>query len=253
ADGPENVRSLQRALRNTMTEHAGVVRDERGLRAGLAELAGIEKRMEDIGVHPDIAGFQDLAHAFDLRPAALAARATLEAALERRETRGSHNRSDPPATDPGFQINQARAPAPAAARGDPGPVPDSPRSPRSWRTCRPAGSWRSRPPGPGRRKRPGATPPGGDTVPRTVSPPEDQPERIPIMKVVVIGGTGLIGSKLVTKLGEQGHEAVPAAPETGVDTLTGEGLTKVLKDASVVVDVSNSPSFADDDVMHFFR
>ncbi|MBM7089239.1 SDR family oxidoreductase [Streptomyces sp. NPDC012461] len=73
------------------------------------------------------------------------------------------------------------------------------------------------------------------------------------MKVVVIGGTGLIGSKLVTKLGEQGHEAVPAAPETGVDTLTGEGLTEVLKDASVVVDVSNSPSFADDDVMHFFR
>lgn len=73
------------------------------------------------------------------------------------------------------------------------------------------------------------------------------------MKVVVIGGTGLIGSKLVAKLNEEGHEAVPAAPQTGVNTLTGEGLAEVLKGASVVVDVSNSPSFADDDVMAFFR
>ncbi|MFG2754939.1 SDR family oxidoreductase [Streptomyces wuyuanensis] len=73
------------------------------------------------------------------------------------------------------------------------------------------------------------------------------------MKVVVIGGTGLIGSKLVGKLKEHGHEAVPAAPDTGVNTLTGEGLAEVLRDASVVVDVSNSPSFADDAVMEFFR
>jgi uncharacterized protein YbjT (DUF2867 family) len=73
------------------------------------------------------------------------------------------------------------------------------------------------------------------------------------MKVVVIGGTGLIGSKLVTKLGEQGHEAVPAAPNTGVNTLTGEGLAEVLDGAAVVVDVSNSPSFEDDPVMEFFR
>src|SRR5690606_7917460 len=131
--------------------------------------------------------------------------------------------------------------------------PSRTRSPRSWRTCRPSGSWRSRPPGPGRRNRPGATPPGRDTVPRTVPPPEDQPEGIPIMKGGVIGGTGLIGSERGTKLGHPGHQAGPAAPETGVDTLTGEGLTEVLKDASVVVDVSNSPSFADDDVMHFFR
>ncbi|NED18707.1 FAD-binding protein [Streptomyces sp. SID9913] len=124
ADGPENVRSLQRALRNTMTEHAGVVRDERGLRAGLAELAGIEKRMEDIGVHPDIAGFQDLAHAFDLRSAALAARATLEAALERRESRGSHNRSDHPETDPALQVNLVWSPATGVTREETGPVPD---------------------------------------------------------------------------------------------------------------------------------
>jgi hypothetical protein len=73
------------------------------------------------------------------------------------------------------------------------------------------------------------------------------------MKVVVIGGTGLIGSKLVDRLRAQGHEAVPAAPSTGVDTLTGEGLAEALQGASVVVDVSNSPSFADDDVMEFFR
>ncbi|XVV39122.1 SDR family oxidoreductase [Streptomyces sp. CA-100214] len=73
------------------------------------------------------------------------------------------------------------------------------------------------------------------------------------MKVVVIGGTGLIGSKLVAKLQEQGHEAVPAAPNTGVNTLTGEGLPEVLQGADVVVDVSNSPSFEKDAVMEFFR
>lgn len=73
------------------------------------------------------------------------------------------------------------------------------------------------------------------------------------MKVVVIGGTGLIGSKVVAKLQEHGHEAVPASPNSGVNTLTGEGLDEVLQGAQVVVDVSNSPSFADDDVMEFFR
>ncbi|MEV6655170.1 SDR family oxidoreductase [Streptomyces sp. NPDC051219] len=73
------------------------------------------------------------------------------------------------------------------------------------------------------------------------------------MKVVVIGGTGLIGSKVVGKLNEHGHEAVPAAPNTGVNTLTGEGLTEILQGASVVVDVSNSPSFEADAVMEFFR
>jgi uncharacterized protein YbjT (DUF2867 family) len=73
------------------------------------------------------------------------------------------------------------------------------------------------------------------------------------MNIVVIGGTGLIGSKVVEKLTAHGHTAVPAAPSTGVDTLTGAGLAEVLQGASVVVDVSNSPSFADDDVMNFFR
>ncbi|TDB97050.1 SDR family oxidoreductase [Actinomadura sp. 7K534] len=73
------------------------------------------------------------------------------------------------------------------------------------------------------------------------------------MKIVVIGGTGLIGSKVVSKLGEHGHEAVAAAPNTGVDTLTGEGLDEALKGASVVVDVSNSPSFEDAAVLEFFE
>ena len=73
------------------------------------------------------------------------------------------------------------------------------------------------------------------------------------MKIVVIGGTGLVGSKVVAKLGEQGHEAVAAAPNTGVNTLTGEGLADALTGASVVVDVSNSPAWEDDAVMNFFQ
>src|SRR5205823_4051768 len=74
-----------------------------------------------------------------------------------------------------------------------------------------------------------------------------------IMKIVVIGGTGLIGTKLVTKLREQGHESVPASPNSGVNSLTGEGLAEVLKGASVVVDVSNSPSWEDAAVLKFFE
>jgi uncharacterized protein YbjT (DUF2867 family) len=73
------------------------------------------------------------------------------------------------------------------------------------------------------------------------------------MKIVVIGGTGLIGSKLVTKLGEHGHDAVAASPDTGVNTLTGEGLPEALEGASVLVDVSNSPSWEDAAVLEFFE
>jgi uncharacterized protein YbjT (DUF2867 family) len=73
------------------------------------------------------------------------------------------------------------------------------------------------------------------------------------MKIVVIGGQGLIGSKLVGTLGEHGHDAVPACPSTGVDALTGEGLAEALDGADAVVDVCNSPSFEDDAVMDFFR
>jgi len=73
------------------------------------------------------------------------------------------------------------------------------------------------------------------------------------MKIVVIGGTGLIGSQVVSKLNEHGHEAIPAAPDTGVNAFTGEGLRDALKGADVVVDVSNSPSFEDQAVLDFFE
>jgi succinate dehydrogenase / fumarate reductase flavoprotein subunit len=109
--GTENVRALQRALRNTMTTNAGVVRDRRGLEAGLADLDDIEGRMSNIGVHPDIAGFQDLAHAFDLKASVLAGRATLDSALARRETRGAHNRSDYPVLDPALRVNMVWSPS----------------------------------------------------------------------------------------------------------------------------------------------
>ncbi|MEU7753950.1 SDR family oxidoreductase [Micromonospora sp. NPDC049101] len=73
------------------------------------------------------------------------------------------------------------------------------------------------------------------------------------MKIVVIGGSGLIGSKLVDNLGARGHEAVPASPKTGVNTLTGDGVAEALAGADVVVDVSNSPSFEDTAVLEFFE
>src|SRR5437868_14407070 len=76
---------------------------------------------------------------------------------------------------------------------------------------------------------------------------------VAIMKIVVIGGSGLIGSKLVAKLREHGHDVVAASPNSGVNTLTGEGLADALKGASVVVDVSNSPSFEDEAVLKFFE
>ena len=72
------------------------------------------------------------------------------------------------------------------------------------------------------------------------------------MKVVVIGGTGLIGSKVVAKLNQHGHEAIAGAPNTRVDTLTGEGLAEVPTGAQVVVDVANSPSFEDGPAWDFF-
>ncbi|GAA3541640.1 L-aspartate oxidase [Kribbella ginsengisoli] len=122
--GQENVRALQRALRDTMTSRAGVVRDEAGLQAGLAELTEIEERMTHLGVHPDIAGFQDLAHAFDLKASALAARATLDAALVRRETRGCHNRSDYPGLDESLRVNLVWSGPGKVEPEDIPPIPD---------------------------------------------------------------------------------------------------------------------------------
>jgi succinate dehydrogenase / fumarate reductase flavoprotein subunit len=122
--GQETVRPLQRAIRDTMTECGGVVRDERGLLAGLVRLAEIDARIAKVGVHPDLAGFQDLAHAFDLKSSALAARATLEAALERRETRGCHNRADYPLLDPSLQVNLVWSGPGRIARESIPPIPD---------------------------------------------------------------------------------------------------------------------------------
>jgi uncharacterized protein YbjT (DUF2867 family) len=73
------------------------------------------------------------------------------------------------------------------------------------------------------------------------------------MKIVIIGGTGLIGSKTVDRLRKQGYEVVAASPNTGVNTITGEGLAEALTGAAVVLDLANSPSFADKDVMEFFE
>lgn len=73
------------------------------------------------------------------------------------------------------------------------------------------------------------------------------------MKIVVIGGSGLIGAKVVSRLLELGHEALAASPSTGVNTLTGEGLSEALADAQVVVDVANSPSFEDKTALEFFE
>ena len=73
------------------------------------------------------------------------------------------------------------------------------------------------------------------------------------MKIVVIGGTGLIGTKLVNRLRQDGHEVLPASPNSGVNTITGEGLAEALEGAQVVVDVANSPSFEDRAVLEFFE
>jgi succinate dehydrogenase / fumarate reductase, flavoprotein subunit len=103
--GEEFARPLQRAVRDLMSECGGVIRSENGLRAGLARLDAVATRARDMEVRPDIAGYDDLAHALDLQGSLLAARATLECALERRETRGAHNRVDFPDRDPGQQVN----------------------------------------------------------------------------------------------------------------------------------------------------
>ena len=121
----ESPRLLQRALRDLMTEHAGVVRSEAGLREGLAKLDALEARVARVSAHPDIAGFDDLAHAFDLYGSMLAARATLECALERRETRGCHNRSDYPEQDDALRGNFVWSPDTGAVFE---PLPEAPES-----------------------------------------------------------------------------------------------------------------------------
>ncbi len=103
--GEEFARPLQRAVRDTMTEHVGVVRSGAGLEAGLGALDEIEVRAAGLEVRPDIAGYDDLVHAFDLRAMLVSGRATAVAALERRETRGAHNRSDHPEMQEAERVN----------------------------------------------------------------------------------------------------------------------------------------------------
>jgi succinate dehydrogenase / fumarate reductase flavoprotein subunit len=122
--GDEFPRPLQRAVRDLMSECAGVVRSEDGLAGGLQRLAEVDDRIGTMEVRPDIAGFDDLVHAFDLKGSVLAARATLECALERRETRGAHNRSDFPQRDPELTVNLLWRPGEPVAReavGEPSP------------------------------------------------------------------------------------------------------------------------------------
>jgi succinate dehydrogenase / fumarate reductase, flavoprotein subunit len=121
--GDEFPRSIQRAVRDTMNETCGVVRSQEGLEEGLRRLEEIEAREREIQILPDIAGFEDLVYSFDLRSMIVSARATLACAIERRETRGAHNRSDHPKLDPAFQVNLVyardgsieRAPVPEAS------------------------------------------------------------------------------------------------------------------------------------------
>ncbi len=110
-NGDDFPRQVQRAVRDLMSRWGGVVRSEDGLNRGLTELADLDTRAAAMSVRPDIAGYDDLVHAFDLRGSLLAARATLQSALKRRETRGAHVRSDHPDLDPNQQHNLLWTPA----------------------------------------------------------------------------------------------------------------------------------------------
>jgi succinate dehydrogenase / fumarate reductase flavoprotein subunit len=103
--GSELARPLQRALRNLMWEHCGVVRDEARMRDGLAKLADLAKAAETVDIRPGQEGWVELEHVLDLRAGLRTAEATLRCALERRESRGAHNRSDFPALDPALERN----------------------------------------------------------------------------------------------------------------------------------------------------
>lgn len=104
-EGDEFARPLQRALRDTMQETCGVVRNEEKLGEGLKRIAEIRAASDDVDVRPTSEGFGDLAYALDLRGSLLAAEATILGAMERRETRGAHNRSDYPELDPNLKVN----------------------------------------------------------------------------------------------------------------------------------------------------
>jgi succinate dehydrogenase / fumarate reductase flavoprotein subunit len=127
--GVELARPLQRRLRDLMWERCGVVRDEAGLRDGLSELGAIREAAADVDVRPGAEGWTDLAVALDLRAGLVVAEATLRGAVERRESRGAHNRTDVPDLDPALQVNFY-----VDARMDPWsePVPTVPDGLRPW-------------------------------------------------------------------------------------------------------------------------
>jgi len=132
--GAELARPLQRRLRDVMWERCGVVRDENGLREGLREVHTLSETAGNVDVRPGAEGWTDLAHALDLGAGLAVAEATLRCAIERRETRGAHNRADFPDLDPALQVNFY-----VDARMKPWsePVPGVPDELRKW-TQRPA-------------------------------------------------------------------------------------------------------------------
>jgi succinate dehydrogenase / fumarate reductase, flavoprotein subunit len=125
--GAELARPLQRRLRDLMWERCGVVRDEANLARGLRELEEIRDVLPEVDVRPGAEGWSDLVHVLDLHGGLLAAEATLRGALERRETRGAHNRSDHPDIDPALELNlYARLDDEGRIAVVPRPVPDAP-------------------------------------------------------------------------------------------------------------------------------
>jgi succinate dehydrogenase / fumarate reductase, flavoprotein subunit len=132
--GGELARPMQRAVRDLMWEHCGVVRSEASLEEGLRHLAGISDRAADVDVRPSSEGWMDLANAVDLRAALVTAEATIRGALERRETRGCHNRSDHPELDPEMKVNfhQRLDPDTGTLRVWPEPVRPIPHKLDTW-------------------------------------------------------------------------------------------------------------------------
>jgi succinate dehydrogenase / fumarate reductase flavoprotein subunit len=124
--GSEIVRPVQRALRNAMWEDCGVVRSEEGLSRGLETVEELRRQLPEIDVRATSEGYGDLAHVLELRASLATAEASLRAALERRETRGAHNRSDHPDLDPALRVNIEVALEGDALRTTPVPVPQIP-------------------------------------------------------------------------------------------------------------------------------
>jgi succinate dehydrogenase / fumarate reductase flavoprotein subunit len=125
-EGAEFARPLQRALRNAMWEHCGVVRDAAGLERGLERVAEIRSVLDDVDVRPSSEGYDDLAHVLDLRASLATAEASLRGALARAESRGAHNRSDHPGMDPAREVNLTIARRGGRLAVEPRPTPAAP-------------------------------------------------------------------------------------------------------------------------------